>query len=543
MDTETTARVEALAEDVSEKFERIEQDVPDQSYLVGGSVRDAIMGLPANDMDFVVVGESEATMEARGFEPTNASSFPVLLDSEGDEWALARTEEKSGQGYKGFDVETENVSLKADLKRRDLSMNALCLDVRDDKEAYQSSVGYDVAGDGWGLIDPHGGREDIENGVLRHVSDAFSDDPLRVMRVARYASRFAVPSGEEVIEYDHGDGAGEDDYHQFAVREENVVHAGFQVADGTMELMRQVAPELNRTSSDRIGAEIVKAMQQARRPSRFWEVLLDAGALAVLFPELDLAEIVPAGPEEYHYEDSCFDHLGMVVDEMHELCEDREITGEDRVRRLLMAVMHDVGKPVQARKAGGLHSDDPPVRFGGHDETGAERMEAIVGRLGLDQFEAVCEDAARCHMDVHDLPDMSAQEMLDFGGDRLDNVYGASLDELIDLAESDHQGRFEVTYRDEMKGLDEERVGFEQPTFDREPFEMVRDAIEYAVESTDGYTVMRDRACDDHSDTEDVKLAETMHSCAECPEPGEWIGEEIQAKRIERVISELDPDE
>lgn len=397
--------------------------------------------------------------------------------------------------------------------------------------------------DGVELIDPYGGRFDIEDGVLRHTSEAFVEDPLRILRVSRYASRFAVPLGEEVIEYDHGDGAGDDEYHQFAVREQNVVHPGFQVADETMELMRRVVPELNRTSSDRIGTEIVKAMQQARRPSRFWDVLWDCGALAVLCPEMDLAAITPAGPPDFHYEGSTREHLCMVVDEMHEICEDRDITGEARVRRLLMAVVHDLGKPILGREMGGLHSDDPPTQFGGHDETGAERMDSIVGRLGLDQYEAVCTDAARLHMDVYDLPDMSAVEMLEFGADRLDDVHGASLDELIDLAQADHQGRYQVTYRDPVEGVDEERVCFEQPEFDREPYEMVRDAIEHAVGNVDGYAVMRERACSEHSETDDEKLAGTMSSCTDCPEPGPWIGEEIESRRIDAVINELDPDQ
>lgn len=127
MEVEISKRLARAAEEVREHFDRIDQNVPNNSYCVGGFPRDVIMGLEPNDMDFLVVGETEETMKARGFEPTNASSFPVFLDSEGDEWALARTEEKSGDGYKGFDVETEDVSLEDDLKRRDLTINSMCM--------------------------------------------------------------------------------------------------------------------------------------------------------------------------------------------------------------------------------------------------------------------------------------------------------------------------------------------------------------------------------------------------------------------------------
>jgi tRNA nucleotidyltransferase (CCA-adding enzyme) len=540
IETDQRGRLHDLSSRVKSHFEAIEQDVPDQSYLVGGAVRDALLGIEPNDYDFVVIGETEATMEARGFEPVDASSFPVFHDSAGEEWALARTEEKSGDGYKGFDVETENVSLKDDLNRRDLTLNAMCLDVRNDLDAYQCSADYDVAGDGWGLIDPYGGQESIEDGILRHVSDAFAEDPLRVIRTARYAARFAVPTDEDAVEYDRGDGAGDDEYHRFAVRQGSTVHAGMQVDSDTMRLMRRVAPELNRMSVDRIGTEIVKAMEQARRPSRFWEVLRDSGALAVIFPELDLAEIVPAGPEEYHFEGSSFDHEMMVVDRMHELCNEQAIDGDGRVRRLLMAVMHDIGKPIIGRRKGGLHSDDPPVRFGGHAEVGAKRISTIVDRLGLTQYEAVCADAAHEHMDVHDLPVMGPRRTIEFVSDRLDDAHGASIYELVDLAHADHEGRLQVEYRDPIEGTDQERVAFDTPEFSRGTFDHVVSAVERAVDQFDGYRAMRDHTCGEHEDVADEDLHDAVTSCDVCRSPGSWVGEYIESKQAEALVDELD---
>lgn len=156
--------------------------------------------------------------------------------------------------------------------------------------------------DGVELIDPHGGLEDLENGVLRHTSEAFVEDPLRILRVSRYAARFAVPPNENA----HQPETGDDQFHQFAFSFEGGLRMeeGFRIAPETEDMMRRVAPELNRMSRDRIGMEIVKAMDQARRPSRFWEVLRESGALAVIFPELDRASIVPAGPPEHHAESS-----------------------------------------------------------------------------------------------------------------------------------------------------------------------------------------------------------------------------------------------
>lgn len=296
--------VAELAQNVRQHFDQIEQDVPEQSFLVGGAVRDVLMGLEPNDFDFVVVGETPESMLEHGFKPIDASSFPVFHDSKNEEWALARTEQKDGEGYTGFEVFTDDVTLPEDLKRRDLTINSMALDMNNIMKSGDNVESM--------LIDPNGGAEDIENGVLRHVSEAFEEDPLRILRCSRYAGRFPE----------------------------------FEVADDTMSLMGRLVPELNRMSRSRIGDEIEKALAQAREPSRIFEVLRDCGALAVLLPELDRGDTIQAGPERHHAEGSVLDHTLMSLDRMDRLCKENGIDGRDRVRRLFAVLGHDIGKVI-----------------------------------------------------------------------------------------------------------------------------------------------------------------------------------------------------
>jgi tRNA nucleotidyltransferase (CCA-adding enzyme) len=541
MDQETRSDLGSLAHDVRAHFDSIEQDVPDVAYLVGGAVRDTILGRDANDFDFVVTGATRDSMIEHGFEPIDASSFPVFHDSQNEEWALARTEQKTGDGYsnesggfeeigerkrdphKGFDVSTKDVSLEDDLLRRDISINSMAFTV-DRRVQRQPDTG-DVytersdSGIEWALFDPHGGIDDAELGVLRHVSRAFVEDPLRVLRVARYAARF-----------------------------------DFGVAGETFDVMRQCASELNLMSRDRIGMEITKAMEQAQEPSRFFETLHTAGALAVVWPELDRASIVPAGPSKYHREGDTFTHSMMVLDRMHELCEDQGIDGTDRVRRLLLAVSHDLGKVQLANEAGGLRSDDPPTRFGGHAELGAEMMRSMGDRLGLRrELSNVMADGARFHMDFHDIPAMFATELVEFlcddigfrddGGVELPMIDGSTVGwhsatpmELLDLAHADHEGRL----------VPDDSGGVERPEFDRDRFEEIITQTRVVEETVDGYNAMIEGLCGDHSGLEcpsgtneifvdDDPIHAVLARCDDCRTPGEWIGDEVTQNKIELV--------
>lgn len=336
--------------------------------------------------------------------------------------------------------------------------------------------------DGVELIDPHGGLEDLEQGVLRHVNESFGDDPLRVMRVARYAARYPR----------------------------------FQVKKTTNIVMEGLAPELNRMSYDRIGMEIRKAMRQAKRPSRFFEVLLDCGALAVLLPELDRATLVPAGPDQYHEESDTFEHTMMVLDRMHGICERNGFNGDERVERLLMAVAHDLGKVIVADRQGGLHSDDPPTAFGGHDRIGANAMHSMTRRLGLSQDEVnAMKSAASHHMVIHDLIQMMPGEMIAFA----DSISSVDIWKMLDLAQADEEGRL---------------VDGDRPEFDREKYAKRIIAIEKAQEQVSGFEAMRTGLCDEH-DPDDESLQETLETCTDCRTTGPWIGDEVQKLRVEKV--------
>jgi tRNA nucleotidyltransferase (CCA-adding enzyme) len=209
---------------------------PVRVYRVGGSVRDELLNVPAGDADWVVVGATPEVMLASGFMPVG-KDFPVFLHPETrDEYALARTERKHGRGYRGFEFfATPDVTLEDDLRRRDLTINAMAR-----------------AGDGT-LIDPYGGADDLKAGVLRHVSPAFAEDPLRVLRVARFAARF-----------------------------------GFRIADTTLALMRDIvaAGELATLAPERIWQELARGLSE-RHPSRMLQALRVSGALAALLPQID----------------------------------------------------------------------------------------------------------------------------------------------------------------------------------------------------------------------------------------------------------------
>ena len=226
---------------------------PYSTYLVGGAVRDQLLGLPVTDRDWVVVGATPEQLQQEGFRPVG-QDFPVFLHpTSGDEYALARTERKSGVGYGGFVFHTSpDVTLEDDLIRRDLTINAMA----------QGADGE--------IIDPYGGQRDLQAKVLRHVSPAFAEDPLRVLRVARFAARYAS--------------------------------LGFRVADETLALMRQLSEsgELQNLTAERSWMEISRALMEPS-PDVFIQVLRDCGALAELLPEVDALFGVPQ-PEAHHPE-------------------------------------------------------------------------------------------------------------------------------------------------------------------------------------------------------------------------------------------------
>lgn len=306
-----------------------------KSYLVGGAVRDALLNLPVKDKDWVVVGASPAEMLALGFQQVGRD-FPVFLHPETQqEYALARTERKSGSGYTGFVCyAAPDVTLEQDLQRRDLTINAIA----QDKEGR--------------YYDPYNGRADIEQRQLRHVSDAFNEDPLRVLRVARFAARFA--------------------------------HLGFVIADETLALMRSMAAsgELSELTPERVWKETEKALETPT-PQVYFQVLRDCGALAVLFPELDNLYGVPA-PAKWHPEIDTGVHTLMTLAIAAQLSEEVDVR--------FATLFHDVGK--------GLTPPEKWPSHHGHGLAGVPLVEQLCQRLRVPN---AIRDLALLVTEFHDL--------------------------------------------------------------------------------------------------------------------------------------------
>lgn len=266
-----------------------------QIYLVGGAVRDQLMGIPGKDRDWVVVGATEKIMREQGFTPVG-KDFPVFLHPvTHEEYALARTERKSGRGYTGFECYSgSEVTLEQDLSRRDLTINAM---------AQQ---------DDGSIVDPFHGQQDLQHKLLRHVSLAFVEDPLRVLRVARFLARFH--------------------------------HLGFQIADETLQLMRAIAAsgELQTLTPERVWTETEKALLEPS-PWRYFEALRDCGALAAVFPELDKLFGVPQ-PPKHHPEIDTGLHVMLTLQAALNLMQTQPLEKADRVAILFALVCHDLGK-------------------------------------------------------------------------------------------------------------------------------------------------------------------------------------------------------
>jgi tRNA nucleotidyltransferase (CCA-adding enzyme) len=306
-------------------------------HLVGGAVRDALLGLPVKDRDWVVVGATVQDMLDAGYRQVGRD-FPVFLHPKTqEEYALARTERKQGSGYKGFVVHADpSVTLEQDLIRRDLTVNAMARDA-----------------DG-NLIDPFGGQRDIDAKLLRHVSPAFAEDPLRVLRVARFAARFA--------------------------------HLGFTVAPETLELMRELSHsgELEALTPERAWQEIEGGLK-AKSPQVFFDVLRACDALPRLLPELHALFGVPQ-PEDTHPEIDTGIHSLLVLEQAARLSDDPAVR--------FAALVHDLGKGSTPRAQWPQHE--------GHEERGAALVEALAQRLRVpNDFRDLGVLASRYHTRCH----------------------------------------------------------------------------------------------------------------------------------------------
>lgn len=306
-------------------------------YLVGGAVRDHLLGFEQQDRDWVVVGATPADLLARGFKPVG-NDFPVFLHPQtGEEYALARTERKTAQGYHGFQFHTApDVRLEDDLIRRDLTINAMA----------QASDG--------SIIDPYGGQRDLQARLLRHVSPAFAEDPVRILRVARFAARFAP--------------------------------LGFTVAPETQQLMREMvaAGEVDALVPERVWQEMVRALAEPA-PDCFFEVLRECGALAVLFPEINQLFGVPQRAD-YHPEIDCGIHTLMVLQQAVKLSPDPEVR--------FAALTHDLGKGVTPADILPSHYD--------HEAASRRLVIALCERYKIpNRFRELAEHVAQYHTHIH----------------------------------------------------------------------------------------------------------------------------------------------
>ena len=322
-------------------------------YLVGGAVRDEILGLESKDKDFLITGATPEELIDLGFRQVG-KDFPVFLHPEsGHEYALARTEKKSGSGYSGFITDfSPDISVEQDLARRDLTINAIAKDAQDN------------------LIDPFNGSGDLEQKLLRHVTSAFAEDPLRVLRVARFASRFPE----------------------------------FSIAKETLELMRSISAsgELQALTPERIWLEMEKNFQEPR-PDIFFKVLREVGALEILFPELSAMINIPQRAD-YHAEGDVWIHTLLVLRKAAELAEQNELEANERTLMLAAALWHDVGKAVTPEHL--LYNKDGSMlgKHHGHEdrETVYPILEKLYQRLKLPkQVMNLIKDVATQHLAVH----------------------------------------------------------------------------------------------------------------------------------------------
>lgn len=322
-------------------------------YRVGGSVRDELLGLPVQDRDWVVVGATPEQMTAAGYLPVG-KDFPVFLHPETrEEYALARTERKTARGYKGFAIHTSpEVTLKEDLARRDLTINSIAvhghLTLEDGQNDSENR-----------LIDPYGGRRDLQARVLRHVTDAFREDPVRILRVARFAARFA----------------------------------DFRVAPETLQLMREMVEhgEADHLVAERVWQELSRGLMEDT-PSRLFDVLMECGALQVLLPEVDRLWGVPQRAD-YHPEIDTGVHLMMVLDLSARLRAPLAVR--------FACLMHDLGK--------GTTPAEMLPRHIGHEERSVKLLRAVCERLRVPvECRELAEVVAREHGNIHRSGDFSA---------------------------------------------------------------------------------------------------------------------------------------
>ena len=319
-----------------------------KKYLVGGAVRDKLLGLTVKDRDWLVTGATPDDLLKQGYKPVG-KDFPVFLHPKtGEEYALARTERKTAKGYHGFSFHTSpNVSLEEDLQRRDLTINALAIDGNNK------------------IIDYCGGQADIEKRILRHVSPAFREDPVRILRIARFHARFR--------------------------------YLGFRIAEETLQLMKAMvqAGEVDSLVAERVWQETEKALAE-KHPTAYFETLRDCGALAILFPEIDRLFGIPQ-VKKHHPEVDTGVHTMMVVQQAAKLSDKPEVR--------FAALTHDLGK--------GTTSKDILPHHYGHEERGGKLVSKLCQRYRVpNRFKKLAEHVAYYHTHVHKAFELKPKTLL-----------------------------------------------------------------------------------------------------------------------------------
>ncbi|KPN71072.1 multifunctional CCA addition/repair protein [Neisseria sp. 83E34] len=345
-----------------------------QTYLVGGAVRDALLGIDTKDRDWVVVGADAQTMLDLGYRAVG-KDFPVFLHPEShEEYALARTERKTAKGYTGFAFHADkNVTLEQDLMRRDLTINAIA----------QDSEG--------NIIDPYGGQADLQNRILRHVSPAFAEDPVRILRTARFAARY-----------------------------------GFSVAPETMQLMRKMVDngEADALVAERVWQELARGLME-QHPARMIETLRECGALKVILPEVDALFGVPQRAD-YHPEIDSGIHTLMVL----QCAADLNLSLPERYAALL----HDLGKA--------LTPADILPKHHGHDLAGVEPVRAVNARWRVPKAcSELAELVCRWHIQLHSVGQLKPQTVLKTLKQTDAFRRAERFKQALNVCQADHQGR------------------------------------------------------------------------------------------------------
>ena len=346
-------------------------------FLVGGAVRDRLLNIPVKERDWVVLGETPDSMIQHGFRPVG-KDFPVFLHPQShEEYALARTERKTAPGYKGFVIHADpDVTLEQDLLRRDLTINAMAMTPEGE------------------IIDPFGGRNDLDNRIFRHISPAFSEDPVRILRVARFAARYS--------------------------------HLGFCIADETQALMRQMidSGEIDYLVPERVWAETQKALAE-RSPAAFFKVLKECGALPKVFPEIDALFGVPQ-PERFHPEIDTGLHCLLCLEQASHLSPKPEVR--------FAALVHDLGKALSPPEQWPHHYN--------HEQKGVPVLERLCARLRIpNTYKLLAKQVMNHHSRCHRAFDLRASTLVDtlahLGAFKTDN----RLNDILLACEADYKGR------------------------------------------------------------------------------------------------------